>query len=206
MSKNIVEISGFDIEPIWDKPGNLWSDEEYDYACNWVFETQRYKLILFTLHYLGAGAELQNAEDALHNFFVKQFNSVVKNYNPRKGMSFLNYTETCLKHFCYRERVKIFKESDHVTLEDVIGQGFDNDTLNPEKLLFDKEAEEALSMCLDNLTPIYRDVFLLWNEGYTEEDTAKRLGISLENVKIRRMRAREKLLVCLRRKGWPICK
>ncbi len=65
---------------------------------------------------------------------------------------------------------------------------------NPEQLYRQSELREILRQALDELTPAYRTVFLLRDvEGFSIDETAEMLGLTVSAVKARLLRARLKL-------------
>ena len=195
------------------KPGRLWSREERDYACEWIFSNQKHDLILLALRSFGPEAQLLDAQDALQDFFAMRFDSAIGNYMPDRGNSPIEWVKMCFRQFCYREYRKIIRIKRVEILDDCImgkndstRQELEDGGLGPEGELLLKEANRTLNGCIEKLPSMYKEVFLLYREGYSEEDTVERLGISLENVKVRRKRAREKLLLCIQRGGWGICR
>jgi RNA polymerase sigma-70 factor (ECF subfamily) len=64
-----------------------------------------------------------------------------------------------------------------------------------------EERIAALLECVALLPEIYKDVIVLQLAGLSVEQTARVLGISVEAVKPRRLRAREHLKECLLQKG-----
>jgi RNA polymerase sigma-70 factor (ECF subfamily) len=63
-----------------------------------------------------------------------------------------------------------------------------------DRLVIRKEMSDCINEFVDKLPPDYRTVIVLSDlEGFTNKEIAEILGISLDNVKIRRHRARAKL-------------
>lgn len=63
---------------------------------------------------------------------------------------------------------------------------------DPEQRVYDRELKTVLQTAIDGLPVIYRSVFVMREiEGLDTSDTARSLGISEENVKVRLHRARE---------------
>ena len=72
---------------------------------------------------------------------------------------------------------------------------------NPEQALDRKETQEILADAIDSLADIYRSVFVLRDvEGFSLEETAEMLDLSISAVKSRLLRARLQLRERLR--GW----
>jgi len=71
---------------------------------------------------------------------------------------------------------------------------------SPEAQVGDHEEALEVQRVVEQLAPKYRDVMLLRTE-LTEVETARRLGISVANVKIRAHRARQRLRDALEREA-----
>ena len=68
-----------------------------------------------------------------------------------------------------------------------------------EHRVFRKEMRDCLDQYIETLQPSYRSVFVLSEiEGLTNPEIAQALGISLQTVKIRLHRARQRLQIQLR--------
>jgi RNA polymerase sigma-70 factor (ECF subfamily) len=68
-----------------------------------------------------------------------------------------------------------------------------------ERLVFRMEMRDCLDQYIETLQPSYRSVFVLSEiEGLTNPEIAQALGISLQTVKIRLHRARQRLQIQLR--------
>lgn len=71
---------------------------------------------------------------------------------------------------------------------------FDNLSTGPETQFQNKEVREKITICLEDLSPKERAVFLLRdNEGLSVKETAKVLGTSSMSIRTHLSRARQKL-------------
>jgi RNA polymerase sigma factor (sigma-70 family) len=78
-----------EIVPIFDKPGRDWTPEETRLVKEWMLQDQQYQYLLhFALYHLHVEEIVmpevmaKNAEDAWHDFYLKQFAGVTQSYNP----------------------------------------------------------------------------------------------------------------------------
>jgi RNA polymerase sigma-70 factor (ECF subfamily) len=96
----------------------------------------------------------------------------------------------------YLRKLKRSRESVH--LEDDALPALLDPSSSPEALVAHREATAIANQLLADLEPAFRDVVMLRSE-YSEADTAKRLGITIANVKVRAHRARAKLRTAFER-------
>jgi RNA polymerase sigma-70 factor (ECF subfamily) len=87
---------------------------------------------------------------------------------------------------------KVKRSREVLNLEDGTVPALRDPSSSPEAIVAHREAVAIASQLLADLEPAYRDVVVLRSE-HTEADTAKRLGITIANVKVRAHRARAKL-------------
>ena len=133
------------------------------------------------------------ATEVLNDGFMKVFAKTEK-YDPEK--SFKGWLRriminTALDH--YR------RQSKHYFHEDV--QAAENTTDN--ETVLDRLAHEELVLLVQQLTPAYRMVFGLYvMDGYTHEEIAGQLNISVGTSKSNLARAREQLRTMLKQNGY----
>lgn len=66
------------------------------------------------------------------------------------------------------------------------------ETENPQRQVEDRQTQHRVRQLLARLPPQYRELLVLKHiEGYSNEDIARILGITVENAKIRAFRARK---------------
>jgi RNA polymerase sigma-70 factor (ECF subfamily) len=106
-------------------------------------------------------------------------------------------TNVCYDHFRQREHRR--PTLPLATLGDEANVVGDDDVaLRPEQLLEQSEMSDCVLNFLTRLPATQRQVILLHDmQGFTNPEIAERLGLSLENVKIRLHRARTRLKAAL---------
>lgn len=134
----------------------------------------------------------RDAEDAVHQTFVKTFDRLEKinESDCHKTKAFL---VTIVKHQAY-DFLRARKKEAHVSYEDweeTVGESSEE---IPE--------ESDLAEALHRLPVNYSTVLLLkYSHGYDDHEIAKLLDISEENVRQRISRAKKKLAELLRKEG-----
>jgi len=135
----------------------------------------------------------EDAEDVLQETFMT-VQEKIRTFNERSGFFTWIYRITTNASLMKLRRKKITYTEylDHPDFEhggeDRILQDWSR---NPAAVLDDQELKEVLDQAINDLAEIYRTVFVLRDiEDLPIRDTAKILGISEENVKIRLRRAR----------------
>ena len=147
------------------------------------------------------GGAKEDAEDCLGAFIVDRLDKVIGSYMPDKG-SFTAYVLQCLHNFCIdcwrREGRAVFLYAAGAEVEIPL-RAVDS-------------ADEGLHMaavlvqeCLKELRAknmgYYQAVDLYYMQGYTLEEIADMLGITMGCAKVRLHRARQELRECLKEKG-----
>jgi RNA polymerase sigma-70 factor (ECF subfamily) len=87
---------------------------------------------------------------------------------------------------------KVKRSREVLNLEDDAVRDLRDASASPEAIVAHREAVAVANQLLADLEPAFRDVVVMRSE-YSEADTAKRLGLSIANVKVRAHRARAKL-------------
>ena len=126
----------------------------------------------------------EEAKEVLNDGFFKVFTKLESFDNSRSFKTWLSriMINTALDHYRQEVRRDVFDNVDaaeHVSVDETI---------------INKLAHEELVALIQKLTPSYRIVFSLYViDGYTHEEIAEKLGISLGASKSNLSRAREKL-------------
>lgn len=196
------------IEKIFDKPGNEWSEDDYNYIINWLFQDQQLKYLYgFALKKLGDG----DAKDVLHDFIVETdiFNSIINSYNPVRGSRFWGYLLLCLRRRCVVEGIKIRERHNAETSltiindEEFIEFELEDSSASPEEALIYKELIEAIKVS-KVLSPKEKTIFeLRYIDNLLINEISEKLSISDSNVKTRLCGIKRKLQTFLPKRGWP---
>ncbi len=138
----------------------------------------------------------EDAEDVLQETALK----ALKSWDSFRGDSRISTwmyriaSNTCLSKQRKRNRETISPEEiEKLTAEDAFFQLQPNDDWSKDPLTqtLNSELRVTLDEAIARLPDIYRIVFVMRDiEGFSGEETAKALGISLSNVKVRLHRAR----------------
>ena len=198
-----------ELKAIFKKPGCQWFEEERDRVYFWLLEDKQNHLTLFASDNLGKGTTKEDAEDLFTEFFTTRIDSVIMNYDPEKGAKFWSYLLACLRNACFREGKNIRKRiKDNVpltTLEKTEEIQLIHLVSAPDDELMYEELINVLKSCIESLPFKYRMAFIKFHiQGLSVKEMADDLGISESNVKARRLRMREMLATCLKKKGWDI--
>lgn len=125
-----------------------------------------------------------DAADVLNDGFLKVFNNIEK-YDPSKPFkAWLGriITNTAIDH--YRTNLK-FSDHDDVSIHENVGNGAE---------VYDQLAYKDLLVLIQGLSPAYRTVFNLYAiDGYSHEEIAELLKISVGTSKSNLFKARQKL-------------
>ena len=133
----------------------------------------------------------EQAEDAVHESFIR----IIKNLH-KINLDNCPQTRNFLVIICRNVAINIYnhnKTTKNVDYE--IDNLPSDDNFNPVDIVINNESLERLTFLIMELKPIYRDVFLLrYSHGFSREEIAEQLGITIETVKKRITRAK-KILV-----------
>lgn len=153
------------------------------------------KLIFYLTRLVGKS----EAEDLMHETFIKVFNSI-DTFKGNSQISTWIYkiaTNTAvdkLKSAGYRRQKYETASIDYI---EPLKSNFRQDTdeeFNIEYNFFKQEMNQCISDFIDRLPDNYRTIFLLREyENFTIEEISEVIGVSFDNVKIRLHRARKKL-------------
>ncbi|QGY40522.1 sigma-70 family RNA polymerase sigma factor [Pseudodesulfovibrio cashew] len=155
---------------------------------------------------VGSHVPAENVTEVVHETFIRAYGSL-SGYAPVKP--FANWLVTIASRSCHdywRARYRRRESSASDLSED--GQAFLENAMAVESrerfdaLVRQTEAQEVLSLLLDQLAPMDRMVVTLtYLEERSVKETAAMLGISVPNVKVRAYRAKRKLKSFLKRHG-----
>lgn len=146
----------------------------------------------------------QDAEDVLQETFLKAYSRLDQFQGNSKFYTWLvriGVNESLM-------RLRRRKGSHTVSLDDELETGdgsiprdIASEESDPEESYGREELRESLERAIDGLAESYRAVFLLRDvEGFSTEETAQMLGLSVSAVKSRLLRARIQLRNKLRRR------
>lgn len=156
---------------------------------------ERYEDKIYTFGLRMCGAP-QDAEDIAQETFLSAFRNLSQ---FRQETPLRNWLFTIAARACYRKRRKRKGEPDReISIESLkIGDGTGGDyqipdpAEGPDEALLRLELKGIIDAAIKELPPKYRMVFNLRDiEGFSTEDTARIIGISVQLVKTRLHRAR----------------
>jgi RNA polymerase sigma-70 factor (ECF subfamily) len=134
----------------------------------------------------------EEAEDTLHEAFIKVFKSIDK-YKP--GTSLTSW----IRRIVVNTAIDQYRKRSRRRTED-IDHAYDVSSENPGAISMVTEKE--ILKCVQCLTPTYRNVFNLYvMEGYSHREVGERLGISESTSRSNLVKARAKLREMLKEKG-----
>lgn len=151
----------------------------------------------------------EDAEDVLQETFLKAYEHLDQFQGNSKFYTWLVRIAVNQALMKLRKR----KADKSVSIDEPIETGDDNLAReiaawdeDPEQRYSREELNQILDSAIENLTPIYRAVFVLRDvEDFSTEETAEALGLSISAVKSRLLRARlqlrDKLTRYFKRKG-----
>ena len=140
--------------------------------------------------------QTQDAEDIAQDTFVSAFRSLGE---FREETKLKNWLFRIAANACIRKRRKKKYEPDReLSLESMMPGNGDHGrydipdwSADPANVLLRSELKNIIDSAIETLPPKYRMVFVLRDiEGFTTEETAEILGITLPSVKTRLHRAR----------------
>jgi RNA polymerase sigma-70 factor (ECF subfamily) len=142
------------------------------------------------------------AEDAVHQAFVRLFNHLnkISDTTCNKTRSFLVIIVKNIAINIYNKRKReISSFQDEFETENIL------DNLNVENLIISDESYDEMINCISKLDSKFSDVILLkYCYDYTNDEIARLLNISNENVRIRIHRGKAQLLKLIMREGEQI--
>ena len=154
------------------------------------------RMLMYKIAYEILGNK-QQAEDAVHESFVriiKNLHKIDENNCPR--------TRNYLVIICRNVAIGMYNKTKNIKDADYEVDNIADDKNSPLNILINKEGLERLTALIMELKPIYRDVFLLrYSHGFSREEIAEQLGITVETVKKRITRAKKILAEKLEKEG-----
>lgn len=134
----------------------------------------------------------QEAQDLLHDGFIKAFNKIDKYQIGTSLEAWLKrlMINSCIDH--YRKQKK-YRSKD-------IGEAFYLE--DPDPLIVDTLNAEEIIKAIQYMAPSYRVVFNMYIiEGYTHREIAEKLGVSESTSRSNLLKARKKLQGLLKSRG-----
>lgn len=170
-------------------------------AFNLLVERHARKVFRLTKHITKND---QDAEDALQDAFLKAYSRLDQFQGDSQFYTWLvriAVNESLMRLRKRRTRKTVSLDDDIETEESSIPREVADDGDDPEQSYSREETKQILSEAIDSLAEGYREVFLLRDvEGFSTEETAEMLELSISAVKSRLLRARLKLRDKLQRR------
>lgn len=136
-------------------------------------------------------------EDLEQEVFVKVWKNQDK--YEEKG-SFKSWISTIAKNISkdyLKSNVK--KNENNLTTDDVVVNSIKDNKLTPESSLLNKIRQKRIIEAIENLKPKFKEVIILCEiDGYTYEETAKKLGVPVGTIKSRIYNAKRELALHLK--------
>jgi RNA polymerase sigma-70 factor (ECF subfamily) len=146
----------------------------------------------------------QDAEDVLQETFLKAYSRLDQFQGNSKFYTWLvriGVNEALMRLRRRRGGQTVSLDEELETGDGSIPRDIASEGSDPEENYGREELRESLERAIDSLAEIYRAVFLLRDvEGFSTEETAQMLGLSVAAVKSRLLRARVQLRNKLRRR------
>lgn len=154
----------------------------------------RYKVLAFTMAFRMVG-DADCANDIAQDSFISAYEGLDR---FRRTSKFSTWLATIVLNKC-RDRLRARKESVSV---DEIAEIRSGATQDPERIASGRETGEAVQEALNGLSPEYREILILKHlEELEYEEIAEILGASVNALKVRAHRARERLREALEKQG-----
>ena len=146
----------------------------------------------------------QDAEDVLQETFLKAYSRLDQFQGNSKFYTWLvriGVNEALMRLRRRKGSHTVSLDDELETADGSIPRDIASDENTPEESYGREELRESLERAIDGLAESYRAVFLLRDvEGFSTEETAQMLGLSVSAVKSRLLRARIQLRNKLRRR------
>lgn len=154
----------------------------------------------------GMGHSTIEAEDLVQDVFVTFIESIER-FEGRAQVS--TWLFGILHHKSQDRRRAVAREALNDPVDQVFESHFDarggwiRTPTPPDRHVGAREAGEAISQCLDDLSPDQREVFQFRDvDELPAADVSKILGLTITHIGVLLHRARTKLRTCLEGKGW----
>ena len=160
-------------------------------AFTWIYNKYIHKLCFYAEK---IAENMETAEDIVHDLFEKLWdnrnelaiNSSLKSYlyNSIRNnyLSYLTHKKVIRNHIEYT-----------LTMEDSDSWQRTTDNENPLSILISKEIKSETGKAIEALPARCKEVFLLWEEGFSYKEIAEESGITLGSVRAQITRAKNKL-------------
>lgn len=139
----------------------------------------------------------ETAQDVLQDALINAFRALE---NFRGDAQFATWLYTIARRLCIRTRKKLdrfFSLDDPLVTEEgqqILRQIMDEHAQNPELMVIENELKERVRSVVDSLPDNLRQVIMLRDmEGYSTDETAQKLNLTIPAVKARLHRAREQV-------------
>lgn len=146
----------------------------------------------------------QDAEDVLQETFLKAYSRLDQFQGNSKFYTWLvriGVNEALMRLRRRKGNQTVSLDDELETSDGSIPRDIASEDSDPEETYGREELRESLERAIDSLAETYRAVFLLRDvEGFSTEETAQMLGLSVSAVKSRLLRARLQLRDKLRRR------
>lgn len=130
------------------------------------------------------------AEDAVYESFIriiKNLHKIDEDNCPR--------TRSFLSLICRNVAIDMLKSRTYLNTNEELTEEMPDTTAEPSQIVINNETKERISKAITALPEIYRDVFLLrYAYNYSRTEISEILNISVETVKKRLSRAKQKLV------------
>ncbi len=155
-----------------------------------AFIVQSYQRPVYNLCYRMLGNQ-QEAEDATQETFIRAYTHL-DSYNPNR--KFLNWVLTIASNHCVdrlrKRRINWSSLEDDPYVEKIPMP----EAIDPHRSAERKETADQIQRWIDQLSPDYRTpVILLYWYGYSYEEIAATMGVSVSAIKSRLHRARKQI-------------
>ena len=163
---------------------------------------RRYTPILYSLCFRMLGDQ-HAAEDAVQEVFMKAYHSLSSFDTSRRFYSWI-YT-IAVNHLRSLHRKKKFDNRDSTPYEESNDESIRMDQKYgaPDSEAIQREGENLAQMALNRLEQKYKEVFILRIvEGKSVKETSYYLDLPENTVKTYLHRARQKLIIDMRKMGW----
>jgi RNA polymerase sporulation-specific sigma factor len=137
-------------------------------------------------------------EDLIQEGMIGLYKAI-RDYLPEKGASFSTFANLCIERQLYTaikasNRQKNIPLNTYISLSEMDFDKADENKLNPEKLVIDKESISVLQYTLvRQLSPFEKKVFTLFTEGCQYTEIAKELEKSPKSIDNALQRIKNKL-------------
>jgi len=163
----------------------------YEKAFEWIYNKYFRQLCLYAENLIESS---ETAKDIVHDIFTKLWekSETIDITTSLKAYLYKGVHNNCLSHLTHMKVVRNHIEY-KLTMADSDGWLQTNDCDNPLTKLILQEMEDKIEKAIESLPARCKEVFLLWEEGFTYEEIANKLEISTGSVAKQISRATIKL-------------